>query len=167
MAYFSQFPTFIARLGDRQKVVEDFFVRVAAGSNYTQASILLLSTNVLDGERPEDVSYRFYSSMDYHWVILLINNIVDPRLEWPFSDRDVALYTIKKYGSLTDVHHYQTVNGQHEISGYDTLIDQGIIEPVSNYNYEMSINDAKRNIKALDPQFLNEFVTSLQQQVAS
>lgn len=167
MGYFSQFPTFLAKISDRQKVVEDFFIRVAAGKNYTSSSVLLLSTYVMDGERPEDVSYRFYGAADYHWVVLLVNNIVDPRIEWPFRDADVSTYTLRKYGSLTDNHHYQTVAGKHEISGYANLLAQNIIEGVSNFDYELSINEARRSIKILDPQYLNEFTMDLQHQVTA
>lgn len=165
MAYFSQFPTFIARAGDSQKIIEDFFLRVAPSKNYTSASVLLLSTFIVDGERPEDVSYRFYNSADFHWVVLLVNNIVDPRKEWPLANKDVHTYTIQKYGHLDDVHHYRTVNGKHEITGYANLLAQGVIEPVTNYEHELEVNEAKRSIKVLDPQFLAEFVSDLQHQI--
>lgn len=167
MPYFSQFPTFIARIGDRQKIVEDFFVRVSAGKNYISSSVLLLSTYIKDGEKPEDVSYRYYNNAEYHWVIFLINNIVNPRTEWPLSDRDVATYTLQKYGYMDDVHHYRTVEGHHEITGYANLLALGQIEPVTNFQYEQDVNEAKRQIKVLDPQFLNEFVSDLQHQVTS
>lgn len=165
MPYFSQFPTFLAKIGDRQKLVEDFFVRVAPGKNYTSSSVLLLSTFILDGERPEDVAYRFYKNAEYHWVILLANNIVDPREEWPLPNADVYTFATRRYGVLNDVHHYRTVQGHHIISGYSQLLSQGIIEPVTNIEHELEVNEAKRHIKVLDPQFLNEFVSDLQNQI--
>lgn len=167
MTYFAQFPTFLAKIGDQQQVVEDFFIRVKAGKNYTSSSVLLLSTYIKDGERPEDVSYRFYRNAEYHWVVLLINNIVDPRGEWPKTDKDLVTYTLQRYGTLDDVHHYQTVNGQHEISGYSTLLGLGIIEPITNIEYEQELNENKRHIKVLNPQFLNEFVNDFQHQVSA
>jgi hypothetical protein len=167
MAYFSLFPTFLARLDGTQKVVEDFFVRVAAGKNYISSSVLLLSTYILDGERPEDVAYRYYQNQDYHWVVLLVNNIVDPRTEWPLADKDVPTHTMIRYGSLTEINHYRTVNGKFEISGYKALLDQNVIESVTHFQYEQELNEAKRNIKVLDPQFLNEFVTEFQHLVTT
>lgn len=159
MTYFSKFPTLLTQVGDVQQTVEDFFIRVSAGSTYTTVSALLTDYTVLDGERPEDVAYKFYNSMDYFWVILLINSIVDPRNEWPMLDQDILTFTTIKYGLPYAIHHWETVDGQFEISPYQSLVGQGTIVSVTNYDYELRVNEAKRSIKVLDAQYLTEFVS--------
>jgi len=165
--YFSKFPLFLAKAGEEQKTIEDFFIRVTAGKNYSKTSVLLLDYVVKDMERVEDVAYAFYGNPEYHWVILLINEIVDPRSEWPLPDADVMTFVQFKYGSPTDTHHWRTVAGHFEISPYENLITAGTIEPVSNYQYELDVNEAKRKIKVLDPQYLSEFVNDFTHRVSS
>lgn len=163
--YFSKFPSFLAQIGATQKIVEDFFIRVSAGKNYTTSSVLLIDYFVKDGERIEDIAYNFYGNSEYHWVLLLVNMITDPRNDWPLRDADVYTMTRLKYGNTDSIHHYRTVVGHHEISAYANLIANGTIESVSNYNHELVLNDAKRKIKILDAQYLQEFVSDFSQRV--
>lgn len=36
------------------------------------------TVTVIDQRRPDLMSYRFYGTVDYFWIILLANNILDP-----------------------------------------------------------------------------------------
>lgn len=163
MSYFSKFPIFLVRVGPEQKTIQDFFLRTIS----TIARARLNDYIVADGERPEDVSQKLYGSPFYHWVVLLANSIVDPRLEWPKREQDMNAFILKRYGALTGVHHYRTVDGHHEITGYSNLIDSDLIEPVTFYEYETEVNEAKRRIKVLDPQFLTDFVSQFDRLIDS
>lgn len=44
---------------------------------------------VTQGEKPDDVSQKFYGSPDYWWLVLLSNNIVDIENEWPKSVSEI------------------------------------------------------------------------------
>ena len=50
-------------------------------------SVFLTPYLVNDGETPEMISYKVYENSQYHWVILHINNIINPRTEWPLENR--------------------------------------------------------------------------------
>jgi len=47
---------------------------------------------VKNGETPEIISYNYYGTVDYWWMVLLYNNIFDPLYEWPVSDTDLEQY---------------------------------------------------------------------------
>lgn len=47
---------------------------------------------IKNGETPEIISYNYYGTTDYWWIILLYNNIFDPFYEWPLSETDLEQY---------------------------------------------------------------------------
>ena len=131
-------------------------------------------------DRPDNVAYSVYNDASLDWVILLSNNIINIQTEWPMQQSELDRYLLEKYGSyekLNEVHHYETikikdssgvtiveegltVESDFSVIFYDWMIDsletkQGITTPVTNYEYEMKIEDEKRNIFALKPRYLN------------
>ena len=44
-----------------------------------------LEYTIRDEERPETIAQRVYGRSDYHWIILLFNEILDPYFNWPMS----------------------------------------------------------------------------------
>ena len=45
--------------------------------------------DVEDGDTPEILAYKIYGSSEKHWVILLMNDIVDPLYDWPLKQQNV------------------------------------------------------------------------------
>jgi hypothetical protein len=54
---------------------------------------------IKDGETPEQLSKKFYGETERHWIILSMNNIVDPFYDWPLSHRAFIKYVENKYSS--------------------------------------------------------------------
>ncbi len=131
-------------------------------------------------DRPDNIAYSLYDDASLDWVILLSNNIINIQTEWPMPQADLDRYLLEKYGSYEaqeEIHHYETievknssgvviveegltVESDFSVEFYDWMIDsletkQGITTPISNYEYEMKIEDDKRNIFALKPRYLN------------
>jgi len=119
--------------------------------------------DVPNGENPEDTAYKHFGDPEMHWVILLTNNITDRYYGWPLTDQDFEKYITDKYDNPDGIHHYeitqssgpQTGNGP---SDYSHLVEVNSTEPgaqsISNREYEQRLQDEKRQIKLLDPQFL-------------
>lgn len=131
--------------------------------NRFKSNLVLLQTiTVPDGFTIEQVSDKFYKNPEYHWVIMIINDIVDIRKEWPMSNQDLTRYVKKKYGEnqIYEIHHYQTTDGNDIIVDYDAAdLANGLIEGISNFEYEERLNNKKREIKILEPKYLGEFVS--------
>lgn len=51
--------------------------------------------------RPDYLSYTYYDSSQYDWMIYLSNNIVDPYHDYYLGTEDFEKYIIGKYGSLS------------------------------------------------------------------
>ncbi len=142
-------------------------------------------------DRPDNIAYSLYDDASLDWVILLSNNIINIQTEWPMPQADLDRYLLEKYGSYEaqeEIHHYETievknstgvvvvkkgltVESDFSVIFYDWMIDsletkQGITTPVTNYEYEMKIEDDKRNIFALKPRYLNIVKDDLEEMMA-
>jgi hypothetical protein len=96
MSFFQNFPkSFFTLSRDQKKIVTDIFRRVLFAVPDNTA--VLLPYVVQDGETPELVSNKLYGSPFYHWTLLIINNIVDVRTEWPLENKFVTAVVYDKY----------------------------------------------------------------------
>lgn len=166
--YFNKFPLLRGKFLGNYSIVTDIFNRVAA--IFAAKNLYNLETTAIqEGETPELLAYKIYGREDYHWVLLVVNNIVDVREEWPRDDRDLYKYCLDKYGEenvYTAVHHYRTTDSREAegipaglIVDYDgTELANGNIEPVTNWDYENDLNNAKREIKYFPAKYLGTFV---------
>ena len=150
-----------------EKLVTDLMTRVKVREKILDESMLYDTYDVPSGEKPEDTAYKHFGSSQYHWVILLTNNITDRYYGWPLSEQDFEAYINEKYDNPDAVHHYeitqtsgpQTGNGPDD---YSHKIEVNSTEPgaqsVSNREYEQRLQDDKRQIKLLDPNYLQTFI---------
>lgn len=167
--YFEKFPVMRARLDGKFKPITDIFYRIAPITNIIKNVEAIQTTAVEDGETPEILAYKIYGNEEYHWILLVLNNIVDPREEWPKTSRELYDFCVAKYGEgniYTTTHHYQTTNArlslgvpQGLVVDYDAAdLANGYIEPRTNWEYEEDVNEEKRQIKYLPKQFLTDFI---------
>lgn len=117
---------------------------------------------VRDSDSLRGIAKTLYGSEHYYWVIMMMNDMVDPFYDWPLNETSLRKHVIDHYGieNIYDVHHY--------VSGNDASVDSlpaGHIVSydypfskvaVNNYDYCSSVNESKRNIKLLKPEFLSK-----------
>lgn len=140
------------------------------------------SYNVPEGERADAIAFKYYGDASLDWVIFLTNQMIDPQFDWPLDRLAFNNYVIKKYGSMTaatsTVHHYeqilqdQTVTFDNinvperyvevDLVTYNTL-DSSERRTIYNYDYELRLNDAKREIKLLDERYVLDVVNQAQE----
>lgn len=166
--FFRSMPTMRYNIDNKPRNVTDIFRRVAV-SKFQNTKLALNSYYVQDRERPDHVAYNWYGSSSYHWVILMINNIVDVYNEWPRPQNSLFEYVEEKYGAnnASEIHHYVLKKDVNDNDVTEEIyvdynaadLASGKIESVTNYKYEEELNDDKRQIYLLKPEFLGEFVT--------
>lgn len=150
-------------------LVTDIFRRISV-NRFAKNQVFLQTITVPDGFTVEQVADKYYKRPDYHWVIMIINDIVDIRKEWPISNSDLVSYAKKKYGEdqIYETHHYRTTTSPKLVVDFDSVkLANGLIEEVSNIQYEEELNDNKREIKILEPKFLTEFVSNYRSLIGS
>lgn len=152
--YFEKFPTTNYSLDDISTVqtVRNIFLRIVFSDEIKNNYGLFDEYDVLDGETPEILADRFYSNPQYHWIILHMNDMLDPRYDWPLSSNNLRLYCESKYENINDVHHYVNADGYIVNSTAPGAV------AVTNFQYEDELNETKRRIKVLKPEYLEAVV---------
>ena len=168
----------VKNLFKRAKLREDIFSDLTYFTKY----------QVVGDERPDNVAEKFYDDPTLDWVILLANNITNIQTEWPLSENSFNNFLIDKYGSqvgISSIHHYEctgvkdtlgvviapeglTIDKDYSVTYYDQYASAGIVtatnlaETITNYNYESKLQDEKRNIFVLKPEYLSVVFNDLE-----
>ena len=164
----------VKNLFRRAKIRDDFFKNATAFTKY----------KIVGEERPDQVAEKIYGSSEYDWVVLISNNILNIRTEWPLSDAEFSNYLERKYteAELASAHHYETtlvtdsrgkmivpagkeVDPNFSVTYYDDILGVSVtknpVKLVSIYEYEIQQNDKKRNIYILRPRFLQTAIDDM------
>ena len=164
MSYFINFPTLMydpISNGDNAKLVTNILKRVRMRANMKKNVIMLDQYDIKENESPEIVADMHHGSPNYHWVVMLLNDISDVHHDWPKSTRQIQKYISTKYtaAQLEEVHHYEIA----QTSG-DTTIKIEVenttypgASPVTNLEYETALNEEKRKIDLLRNDYLGFF----------
>lgn len=62
---------------------------------------VFLPYTIAENERPEEIAYHYYGSVNYTWAVLLGNQIIDPYYQWPIPSNVFEQYLIDKYAAET------------------------------------------------------------------
>jgi len=170
MQYFREFPTVeynISGKNGNTKTVTDIWRMVKARSKIANNITLFDNFDVPEGDSPETVAYKVYGSTDYFWVVCLMNNIVNRYYDWPLDEYSFQRYMSDKYSNPDAIHHYEVTQSSGKQKGegpsdYSHKIevnsDYPGAESVSNIQYERRLQDDKRQIRLLQPNYLNNFI---------
>ena len=168
MPYFSYLPTILYDpIGDgTAKLATNIMSRVRVRTNMKKEIIMLDPYNVKENETPEIVADKHHGSTDYHWIVMLLNDISDVNHDWVKSTRQLQKFLLDKYteAQLIETHHYEvyqtsgdtTIKIEVENSSYPSA------SIVTNYEYEVALNDGKREINLLRNEYLGFFVDEFQ-----
>ena len=169
--------TRVKNLFKRGELRSDIFVNLAFFNKYS----------IVGEESPDEVSLRLYDTEEFDWVILLANNIINVRDEWPLSNDSLYNYLIDIYGSeenLQKIHHYETIEVKddsgrvvlrkglrteemYSFTYYERSTQQNVTvsnasEAISNYVDAIRKEEAKRNIFVLKPEYLNVLTNDIE-----
>jgi len=177
MTYFNNFSQGLYDLrGDgNDKLLTDLFTRIKIRDKAFEVASLYDKYDVVSGETPEIISFRHFGDAQYHWVILLTNNITDRYYGWPLSFQEFEDFVNDKYDNPDAVHHYEklqssgrtTGQGPSDYSHYIECLSTDVgAQAVTNRQYEDRLQDEKRQIKLLDPAYLQIFVEEFEKLVS-
>ena len=185
-SYFRQLPDldYPSLRNDREsaydyQIVKNIFKRAVLRDDVFDEVTAFTKYSVEGDERPDQVAYDFYGDSGLDWVVLTTNNIIHVRDEWPMGNQDFLTYLNDKYTDqeLSNIHHYETdllrdsqgkliqpkglnVPGDYSIS----FLDNGVLRTESKITsftfleHETNLNDNKRNINILRPEYLTTFL---------
>jgi hypothetical protein len=183
--YFGQIPDFeyVSRLPDARISdyipVKNFFKKGKLREDIIEQTAVFTKYKIRGNDRPDNVAQELYGDPNLDWVILASNNILNVYNEWPMTQVNFENYLLEKYISyekINEIHHYETtelknaagaiitaaglqVDSDFSVTYYDA-VEEGYntkypVTSVTNYDYELKLQDDRRNIFVLKPRYLN------------
>lgn len=158
--YFRSFPTIFYNFdvnGERQlRAVTDITANVRVRKAVLEQVTLYDEYDIQEGETPEIISAKVYGSPHYHWVIMMINERYDALRDFPMSQYTLDRYIDEEYpNSRYQIHHYEDATGNTVNSDYPNAIG------ITNEAYEYRLNESKRRIKIIAPEYLARLTSQL------
>jgi len=170
MAYFKPFPTidYDPTGNNTHKTIKDILIRVKIKDVVKQNRAVFSKYDVKEGQRPEDVAYEQYGDSEYHWIVLMMNEMTNPYYDWPMGLRDLERFVAAKYSDVNAIHHYEIAQSSGD-TNKKIHVDSTTIgaEAITNYEYEEAVNDKKKQIRLLDPVYITQITTEFLDEVIS
>lgn len=174
MKFFGRFKNENYSIGDFHSRVTDITIAFIAKRIQIDETYLVQKYIIKDSDTPESIALELYSDETLHWVVLFLNNIVDPLCEWCMDSQKVLLMTERKYtnGSGGIHHFYDTMTNRVCDDVDDSLYRNSTsypseIHPVTNLEYELNENDKRREIVVINPAVISKFVTIFEEVVGA
>ena len=187
MTYFRELPNlnYQSTSSDRSSsedyvVVKNIFRRAKLRDDLKYVFTSLVDYYIRDGVRPDQVADDVYGDPELDWVVLTSANIINVRDEWPLDSYEIYNYSLNKYGKdLNQIRHYETTevkdSSDRLILPQGKVVDSGFTIPdpssstatlnpvagVTNYEYETKLNDEKRSIYIISPEYLQVFLNDM------
>ena len=185
MSYFSYLPNVQVRTSsyrtnnvDPYKLAKNIFRRIKIRENLDDIILGFNQYTIKNNQRPDQVSLEIYGTMEYDWVVLLTNNIINLYDEWPMSEDELERYIDSEYEEDADSVHHWVTQKITDTRGRTLLRDgrivsedfsytrpdgtaipkEDLVRPISVYDYESEKNDYKRNIYLLRKEYVSGFI---------
>jgi len=160
--YFKDFPKFIYDFNmggvDKTALITDITRSIRFRRDILANITLYDEYDIVDGETPEIVAEKIYGNAEYHWIIMLCNDKYDYLNDFPLSQYELEKHIQSKYsGAEYDPHHYENA------AGYVVNSTEEGATSVSNYDYEVRLNESKRRIKIISPTLIDSVLKNFKE----
>ena len=148
------------------RLTPNILKRIAVRANIKTTTSLFDTYDVKEGETPEMIADKLYGNPEFHWVVLMMNDVVDRYHQWPMSRRQFLAHLNDKYTNVDGVHHYEISQSSGDtnikINIGTSNTDHPTATAITNREYEQERQDSLRKIRLLDPDFIDDFVTEFE-----
>lgn len=160
-------------------------LQIVRESDYYSSSYI-----VQEGETPVSLAQDFYNDPNLFWIILNLNNMINPWIDWPMSQFILTEFTKNKY-DLTDATLGSTfmwgLEGlffrESELSSavrtFESFINDAngneavailnfkqAAELLSYIEFETIVNEEKRNIRLVRPNQINVILKEYKKEIS-
>ena len=152
---------------ENYKLLPDILKRVKQRNAIKSGQFIFDNYDVRDGEKPEDIAYKWFGDAQLHWVILMTNNVTNRYYDWPMNQVQFQTFLEDKYDNPDGIHHYELTQDSGRTSGQgpndysykvEVNSDTTNASSISNREYEEREQDKKRSIRLLNQKFLPAFI---------
>lgn len=98
--------------GNTNVTLTNILTRSAFLSEITENSAVFYDYDVKENETPEIIAHKLYGSVEYFWIVLLFNKLMNPYYDFPLNEEQLDDLIVSKYGysvedSQSIAHHYE------------------------------------------------------------
>ena len=162
--YFSKFPKLnydIKGDGNLSQFTH-ILKRVKLATNAAANTKIFDYYQVAMGEKPEDIAFKYYGDASLHWVVLIVNDVIDRFHQWPMGVEAFEQYLKDKYSNPNGIHHYEITKTSGDTSEVINIGPDKTSHPtavsVSNYQFEEDVQVQRGQIRILKKDFLVQFI---------
>lgn len=187
MQYFDTLPKIIKTdTNGNSSLMVNLIARCSVIPDILNNPLVYYSYDIQEGDTPEIIAYKYYGDSYRYWIVLYVNQILDPQWQWPMQSSVLESYITDKYNfnAKATIHHYEKIITKFDSRTSTTTIDNYIIDQqsyntlqtgvfersmatgqftittsrrtVSYYEYETDLNESYRNIKLLNSIYVGE-----------
>jgi hypothetical protein len=121
--YFNYFPKTFYKSEDMSlDAVTNITSRIDVLKKVRENSNLWTEYSINEGDTPEIIASRVYNDPEKHWVILMLNNIVDPMFDWPLQQVQLIKFMDKKYEASANGTMTGTKWAQQNVHSYYKIV---------------------------------------------
>ena len=182
------FPTI--SYGRDRHVVKDLTKRVSLSDTLGASPFVYLPYVVKEGESPEELSFYYYGSVDFVWLVYLANNIIDPKYDWAMSQANLDAMIIDKYAEQANTSGREVLEWSKDRTRTDNVLfyendDSDRITPLSfdlqsqwsldsiapfvegewtavrAYDYEFNRNEDNRHVQLVDLRYAEQIKSEM------
>ena len=144
--FFREFPKTLYSFdfkNDSPTVIANIFSRFKIRSSVLNNTVAFYKYQLQEGDTPEIVAYQQYGDASYHWVICMVNDLIDPHFDFPLPTDALERKIIKQYGYSTianaysEIHHYELEQEKtySEVNGLTKTTTENHIVTLNQYDY--------------------------------
>lgn len=102
--YFEEFPRIAYSLdnNETEQIVTDLLRRATLTLDLKN-NVSFFETIEINNQTPEQLSYDVYGTTKLHWLILLVNERINPRFNWPLPEQKLMDHVSNKYGGTRSI----------------------------------------------------------------
>jgi hypothetical protein len=145
--YFPKVPYFLDENNNSLEVITNLTTKFKFDNTFKENSVVYYDYIVKDGETPEIIADKIYGSSEKHWIILLLNDIIHPQIDWPIEQNSLIKLIDNKYESRADVANNQTGLQWSQINVKEYYVTEEI-KNLSDNSTTISINQITPEIYA-------------------
>ena len=163
---------------------KNFFRRYKLNDDVFSNAVFFKKYAIEEGERPDTIAQKAYGNPFYDWIILLTNNMVNAKYDWPMTNYEIYKVLESEYEDpYGTIHHYEMdeigpyqagqrvdetfYNGTHKLNIDGSIVTKNgneICRPVTIAEWFTAENEKKREIYLLKPNYLQPFVDDFRKQ---
>lgn len=103
--YFKHYPKELYTLEERPQALDavtNICTRFSFEQSFKENTGSYYEYQIQEGENAEMIAHKLYGSPEQHWIIFMMNDIIDPYYDWPMSQNVFKSYLNSKYKAQAD-----------------------------------------------------------------